>query len=74
LKKKTEKTEPNRIKNRAKPEKKPSQTKKTEPNQFERVFVLKNRIETNRFELVSVFFKKNQFNYYFFIKTEPNKK
>jgi hypothetical protein len=38
-----EKNEPNR-KNRAKP-KKPSQTKKTEPNRFEPVFVLKNRTE-----------------------------
>jgi hypothetical protein len=53
-----EKNEPNR-KNRAKP-KKPSQTKKTEPNRFEPVFVLKNRTEPksiglNRFRF---FYKK----------------
>jgi hypothetical protein len=46
-----------------KPGKKPSQT---ESNQFEPVFVLKNRTETSRFELVSVFFKKKfYFNYIF---------
>jgi hypothetical protein len=61
---KTEKTEPNI--NRKKPGKKPSQTEKTEPNQFEPVFALKNRTETSRFELVSVFFfKKFYFNYIF---------
>ena len=59
-----EKNEPNR-KNRAKPKKtsqteKPSQTKKTEPNRFEPVFVLKNRTEPksiglNRFRF---FYKK----------------
>ena len=37
----TEKTEPNPNRIRAKP-KKPSQTRKTEPNRFEPVFVLKN--------------------------------
>ena len=63
----TEKTEPKqkktgkkpsqiRKKNRAKP-KKPSQTKKIEPNQFEPVFVLKNLTETGRFEPVSVQFR-----------------
>jgi hypothetical protein len=36
----TEKTEPNPNRIRAKP-KKPSQTRKTEPNRFEPVFVLK---------------------------------
>jgi len=63
----TGKTEPNRKKklektepnrkNQVKP-KKPSQTQKTEPN---------------RFEPVSVFFKKKkiQFGYFFLIKTEP---
>jgi len=61
-KKKLEKTEPNR-KNQAKP----SQTQKTEPNRFEPVFSLKNRTETGRFELVSVFFKKKKFQFdYFF--------
>jgi hypothetical protein len=56
----TEKIElnPNRKKNEPS-RKKPSQTEKTEPNQFEPVFVLKkpNRTETGRFEPVSVFFK-----------------
>jgi hypothetical protein len=45
---KPEKTELNQ-KNQTKPE-------KTEPNRFELVFVLKNRTETGRFELVSVRF------------------
>jgi hypothetical protein len=35
---------------------KPSLTKKTKPNQFEPVFVQKNRTETGRFEPVSVLF------------------
>jgi hypothetical protein len=52
---KPKKTEPNR-KNQAK-SKKPSQIGKTEPNWFEPVFVLKNRIETGRFEPVSVQFE-----------------
>jgi hypothetical protein len=34
------------------------ETKKTEPNRFEPVFVLKNRTETGQFEPISVFFKK----------------
>jgi len=50
-KQKTEKTEPNRTETDKKPE-------KTEPNRFEPVFALKNRTETSRFDLVSVFFKK----------------
>jgi hypothetical protein len=57
-KKITEKTEPKPNKKQSQTGKKPSQTKKTEPNQFEPIFVLKNRIETNRFEPVSVFLKK----------------
>jgi hypothetical protein len=61
---KTEKTEPNL--NKKKPGKKPSQTEKTESNQFEPVFVLKNQTETSRFELISVFLKKKFcFNYIF---------
>jgi hypothetical protein len=85
-KQKTEKTEPNR--NRQKTGKKPSQTgktepkpektEKTEPNRSEPVFSLKkpNRTETGRFDPVSVFFfkKKNRFGYFFLIKTEPNRK
>jgi hypothetical protein len=55
------KTEPNK-KNRAK-------TEKPEPNWFEPVFVLKNRTEIGRFELVSVFlFKKFWFGYFFLNK------
>ena len=52
----------------------------TQPDRFEPVFILKNRIESNRtetgrFELVSVFFlKKFQFDNFFLIKTKPNKK
>jgi hypothetical protein len=61
---KTEKTEPNL--NKKKRGKKPSQTEKTESNQFEPVFVLKNQTETSRFELISVFLKKKFcFNYIF---------
>jgi hypothetical protein len=37
--------------------KKQSQTRKTKPNRFEPVFVLKNQIETGRFEPVSVQFR-----------------
>ena len=74
-KQKTEKTEPNR--NRQKTGKKPSQTgktepkpektEKTEPNRSEPVFSLKkpNRTETGRFDPVSVrfrfFFQKKNF-------------
>jgi hypothetical protein len=47
-KQKTEKTEPNQTETDKKPEKKLSQTKKTEPNRFEPVFSLKNRTEPNR--------------------------
>jgi hypothetical protein len=84
------KTEPNPNwkkpeKNRAKPKKtEPKQNNwaKTEPNWFEPVFVLKNRIEPNRnrsiwtgFNSVLVFFKKKiWFSYFFWIKTEPNRK
>jgi len=60
----TKKTEPNP--NPKKPE-------KTESNQFKPVFVLKNRTETGWFEPV-LFFKKNQFGYFFYIKTKPNRK
>ena len=60
-KKKTYKIEPNR-----------TQTEKNESNRanrFEPVFILKNRIETGRFELVSVFLKKQiWFDYFFFDK------
>ena len=59
-KSKTKKTKPNP--NKKKPSqiiKKPSQIKKTEPNRFEPVFVLKNRTEPDRFEPVSVFFLNN---------------
>jgi hypothetical protein len=56
---KNKKTKPNR-----------TQTKKTgknERNRSEPVFILKksNRTETGRFESVSVFFEKFQFNYFF---------
>jgi hypothetical protein len=61
---KTEKTEPNQQKTEPKL-KKTSQTKKTKPNRFEPVFVLKNRTETSRCELVSVFFLKFRFRYFF---------
>jgi hypothetical protein len=71
----TRKTEPE--KNRAKP-KKPSQTKKTEPNRFEPVFSLKNRTEPkpvglNRFRF---FFFKKKFGLVIFFdknRTEPNR-
>jgi hypothetical protein len=69
---KTEKTEPNL--NKKKPGKKPSQTEKTESNQFEPVFVLKNRTETSQFELVSVFFKKNFVLIIFFYKNRMKQK
>jgi len=50
-------TEKNQIEpNLEKHEKKLSQTKKTKPNRFESVFVLKNRTETGRFEQVLIFF------------------
>jgi hypothetical protein len=46
---------------------KPRKTgKKTEPNWFELIFVLKNRTETSQFEPVSVFLKKFYKN-----RTEP---
>jgi len=68
-------TEPNP--NRKKPEKKPSQTEtkpsqteKTEPNQKNRA--KPEKTELNRFEPVSVFFKKNSIWLLFLIKTEPN--
>jgi hypothetical protein len=61
---KMEKTEPNQQKTEPKL-KKTSQTKKTKPNRFEPVFVLKNRTETSRCELVSVFFLKFRFRYFF---------
>ena len=70
---KTEKTEPNQQKTEPKL-KKTSQTKKTKPNRFEQVFVLKNRTETSRCELVSVFFFKISVSLFFFIKIEPNRK
>jgi len=62
-KQKTEKTEPNP--NRKKPEKnraKTGKSKKTKPNRFEPVFVLKNRTELkpvglNRFQFGFFFFK-----------------
>jgi hypothetical protein len=44
--------------NRTQPKKNEPYRKKTEPNRFESVFVLKNRTETSRFEPVSVFFFK----------------
>ena len=53
------------MKNLAKPEKNRAKTEKTESNQFEPVFVLKNesnRTETGRFEPVSVRFR------FFFLK------
>jgi hypothetical protein len=52
---KTEKTEPNRTQTEKKPE--PNQAKPK--NRAKPVFVLKNWTETDRFEPVSVFFKKN---------------
>ena len=51
--------------------------KKTEPNRkksSQTGFFLENRTKTGWFEPVSVRFKKNRFCYFFFIKTEPNKK
>jgi len=67
-------------KNKKKPSqtgKKSSQIEKTESNQFEPIFILKNQIKTDRFEPVLVFFlkrKKIRFDYLFFIKTESNRK
>jgi hypothetical protein len=78
-KKNQKKTEPNR-KNRAKTRKNRAKTGKTEPNQFEPVFALKNRTnrtKTDQFDPVSVrfrfFFKKNSVWLLFFYKnrTEP---
>jgi hypothetical protein len=63
------KTESNRNKNRVKL-KKPSQNEKTKPNQFELVFLLKNRTKIDRFEPVLIF-KFFLFNF-FLIKTESN--
>jgi hypothetical protein len=69
---KTEKTEPK--------SRKPSQTRKIEPNRFEPVFALKNRTELKpvgltRFRFNFGFFlKKNLVWLFFFIKTEPNQK
>jgi hypothetical protein len=54
-----EKIEPNR-----------TQTGKTEPNQFEPVFFIKNQTETDRFEPVSVFYKKNFSLVTFFYKNQ----
>jgi hypothetical protein len=66
----TEKNRAKSAKNRAKTE----PNRKNEPNKFEPVFVLKDRIETGRFELVSVFFKKIfWFGYFLLIKTKPNR-
>jgi hypothetical protein len=50
-------------KNKKKPSqtgKKSSQIEKTESNQFEPIFILKNQIKTDRFEPVLVFFKKEK--------------
>jgi hypothetical protein len=55
--------------NRTQTGKKPSQTEKIKPNRVEPVFVLKNRTETG----FGLFFLI-RFSYFFFIKTEPNKK
>jgi hypothetical protein len=46
---------------------------KTEPNQYESTFFLKNPTETGQFEPVLVFFFKFSL-VIFFIKTEPYKK
>ena len=69
---KTEKTEPK--------SRKPSQTRKIEPNRFEPVFALKNRTELKPVGLTRFRFnfgflkKKNLVWLFFFIKTEPNQK
>ena len=68
--KKPNQTQTQTKKNRAKQE-------KTEPKSSQTGFCPKkpNWTETSRFELVSVFFlKKILFGYFFFIKTEPNRK
>jgi hypothetical protein len=51
-----------------------TQTGKTEPNQFELVFFIKNRTETDRFEPVLVFLKKIGLVTFFFIKPKLNRK
>jgi len=69
----TEKTEPNPEKNR----KKPSQNEKTEPNQFEPVFVQKNEpnwTETSRFEPVLSYFLKKFSLIIFFNKNQTEQK
>jgi hypothetical protein len=79
-KKNQKKTEPNR-KKPSQNQKKPSQIGKTEPNRFEPVFVLKNRIEPkpvglNRFRFGFGFFSKYKIFglvTFFYIKTEPNR-
>jgi hypothetical protein len=53
---------------------KPNRTEKTKPNWFGPVFVLKNRIETDRFEPILVFFFKNNSVWLLFFnknRTEP---
>jgi hypothetical protein len=65
---KTEKTEPNRTQTE-------KTRKKTEPNWYEQVFVLKklNRTETGRFEPVLVFFLKifGLVTFFYKNRTEP---
>ena len=67
---------PNRNESKLRSEKNRAKTEsnwKTEPNQFEPVFGLKNRTETSRFEPVSVFFFYKYFGLVtFFIKTKSN--
>jgi hypothetical protein len=70
----TEKNEPNQTQTEKKPKKtepKPSQTKKTERNRFETVFVLKTRTETSRFEPFWFFKKKSVWLLFLYIKTKP---
>jgi hypothetical protein len=71
------KPNPNRKKSKNKPSqigKKPSQTKKTEPNRFEPVFVLKNQTEPNPVGLNRFQFFLKLIWLFFLIKIKPNKK
>jgi hypothetical protein len=67
---KTEKTKSNQTK----PKPVEPNWKKTEPNRFKPVFVLKNRTETGRFEPVSVFLKKKFDLVIFFYKNRIESK
>jgi len=76
-KQKTEKTEQNPNRKKTEPNQKNlSQNRENRAKPVWTGFCPKkpNRTETGWFDPVSVFLKKNRFGYFFFIKTEPNRK